>query len=186
MSTTTDTHDGAIEIRPYEDRDEPAVRDLFIRVNRQIAPEGMHAAFETYIARSLAEEIDRIPAYYRERHGSFWVADCAGALIGMYGIERVGRHSAELRRMYVVPEMRRRGIARVLLEHAERVCRDRGFRHLVLSTSEFQQPALALYAAAGFHLLHEGAASGMTNKTIGGGVRRFHLRKSLTPSDRSE
>src|SRR5581483_1638180 len=61
-------------IRRYEDRDRAAVRDLFVRVNRALAPEAMRDQFEGYIARSLAEEIDLIPAYYAARQGGFWVA----------------------------------------------------------------------------------------------------------------
>jgi len=34
----------------------------------------MREIFEDYIARSLAEEVGRITAYYRERMGGFWVA----------------------------------------------------------------------------------------------------------------
>ena len=59
-------------IRRYEDRDRPAVRDLFVRVNRALAPESMRDLFEDYIARSLTEEIDAIPAYYAARQGGFW------------------------------------------------------------------------------------------------------------------
>lgn len=56
-------------IRRYEDRDRPAVRALFIQINRELAPETMRERFESYIAQSLQEEIDRIPDYYAERDG---------------------------------------------------------------------------------------------------------------------
>jgi GNAT superfamily N-acetyltransferase len=174
---------GAMRIRPYGDGDGPAVRALFIRINREVAPTAMRAEFEAYIARSLHDEIDRIPAYYRERDGGFWIAERAGALLAMYGLERADRRSAELRRMYVAPEARRRGIARTLLGHAEQVCRDRGFRQLVLSTSELQEPALALYLASGFRLLRECVGSTMTHKMVGGGLRRFHLAKILVDGE---
>jgi hypothetical protein len=52
-----------LTIRPYEAQDQPAVRELFIRVNRELAPAHMKEQFEAYIALSLREEIDRIPAY---------------------------------------------------------------------------------------------------------------------------
>ena len=61
-------------IRRYADSDLDAVRSLFIHVNRELAPAHLAGPFESYIARSLAEEIERIPAYYGERQGSFWVA----------------------------------------------------------------------------------------------------------------
>ena len=173
-------------IRVYEDRDKQPVRELFLRVNRSMAPADLRAEFEAYILRSLDEEIDRIPAYYAERAGGFWVAEDADTLVGMYGLERISQDVIELRRMYVAPEMRRRGIARALLEHAELQCRWIGAATLTLSTSEVQQAALGLYRNAGFHLVGEERSPAMTHKALGGGLRRFHFQKSLTPVRHSE
>ena len=112
----------ALVIRPFADADLPAVRALFVQVNRDLAPPAMHAAFEAYIVRALREEIDRIPAYYAERQGGFWVCrNQDGALLGTFGFERAAEDgAAELRRMYVQPSARRRGVARAMLAHAER------------------------------------------------------------------
>jgi hypothetical protein len=55
-----------ITIRPFADSDAPPVRELFIATNRLLSPPDLRDAFEAYIERSLAEEIDRIAAYYRE------------------------------------------------------------------------------------------------------------------------
>ena len=74
-------------IRPYENRDGRAVRTLFIRVNRDIAPAAMRQKFETYIEQSLKEEIERIPEDHAEHGGGFFVAERAGSLVGMYGLE---------------------------------------------------------------------------------------------------
>jgi GNAT superfamily N-acetyltransferase len=118
----------ALVIRPFADADLPAVRALFVQVNRDLAPPAMREAFEAYIARSLSEEIDRIPAYYGEREGGFWVShDQDGALLGTFGIERAADDGAEeLRRMYVQPSARRRGVARAMLAHAEAEARRAG------------------------------------------------------------
>ena len=56
-------------IRRYADADHAAVRDLFIRVNRELAPPELREAFESYIERSLAEEIDRLADYYAGEAG---------------------------------------------------------------------------------------------------------------------
>lgn len=166
-------------IRRYEERDAPAVRALFIEVNRELAPEAMREAFERYIAQSLAEEIDRIAAYYAERGGSFWVAEEAGAIIGTFGLERADEQAAELRRMYVAPAARRRGIGRLLLAHAERACSEAGYDRLVLSTAELQHAALGLYRASGYRLVREETAATASNKTVGSGLKRFHFEKHL-------
>jgi GNAT superfamily N-acetyltransferase len=155
------------------------VRNLFVLVNRQLAPPGGEAAFEAYIARSLTEEIGRITDYYHERDGGFWVAVRDDAVIGMFGLERSGSDSMELRRMYVDPSARRGGIARTMLRFAEAECRRFGARRLELSTSELQSAALGLYRAAGYRLVREEVAEAVSNKTVGGGIRRFYFDKEI-------
>ena len=166
-------------IRPYRESDRAAIRSLFIRVNRELAPANLRAAFAAYIERSLADEIDRIPDYYAERGGAFFVAEEAGAIAGMFELERAGPDACELKRMYVEPALRRRGLARKMLAEAEAAARRMGCALMVLSTSELQQAALALYQNAGYRLVREEIASELSNKTVGGGLRRFWFEKRL-------
>src|SRR5260370_23558177 len=96
----------AIEIRPFATKHAAPVRELFINVNRLLAPPGMQGAFEDYIELSLREEIDRIADYYRERQGGFWVAVDGHRIVGMFGLEPSGTDAMELPRMYVDPDLR--------------------------------------------------------------------------------
>jgi GNAT superfamily N-acetyltransferase len=172
---------GEITLRRYEARDHAAVRKLFVDVNSELATAELRAAFEQYTARSLREEIDRIPQYYGARGGSFWVVELSdGTLVGMFGLESAGGGAGELRRMYVAARLRRRGLARAMLERAEQVCCDEGWDRIVLSTSELQQPALALYRAAGYGVIREEIATAQTNKTVGGRLRRYYFEKRLS------
>jgi putative acetyltransferase len=66
-----------------------------------------------------------------------------------------------------------------MLSFAEDEARRSGAREMVLSTSEIQTEALALYRAAGYRETREEIAAGASNKTIGGGIRRFHFSKAL-------
>lgn len=168
-----------IQIRAFLLADAAAVRELFIRVNRLLAPAHLAAAFEGYITRSLAEEIDRLADYYSDRSGGFWVAVDDDEIVGMFGLEASGEHAMELRRMYVAPGARRRGIARKMLAFAEEECRRRNRLQLQLSTSELQQDALALYRNAGYEKVREEIADAASNKTLGGGIRRYHFTKRL-------
>lgn len=122
-----------ITIRPFAEDDASQVRELFITVNRLLSPPGLRDAFEVYIDRALAEEIDRIPAYYGQHDGSFWVAINNAKLVGTFGLERASQDAMELRRMYVDPGARRRGIARQMLRFAEDECRERKIIRLELS-----------------------------------------------------
>jgi len=169
-----------ILIRAYQGADHEAVRDLFIRVNRELAPAALRDRFEAYIALALREEIDRIGDYYDPAlGGGFWVAAEGETVVGTYGLEPGGAGAFELRRMYVDPAHRRRGIGALLLSHAEATCRGKGASKLVLSTSELQTAAIALYNAAGYRLVREVVAAQASNKTVGGGIRRFEFEKEL-------
>lgn len=62
----------------------------------------------------------------------------------------IGPGVGELKRMYVAPGARRRGVGRAVLLELERVARAHGLTRLVLETGARQPEALGLYAAAGY------------------------------------
>lgn len=169
----------AVTIRPFADRDTAQVRELVIAVHRLLSPPDLRDAFEAYIERALSEEIDRIPAYYGEREGGFWVALRGGKVVGTFGLERASETAMELRRMYVDPSARRQGIVRKMLEFAEGECRRRNIARLDLSTAEIQSAAIALYESSGFSLIREETSEIASNKTVGSGIRRYHFAKLL-------
>lgn len=57
---------------------------------------------------------------------------------------------AELKRMYVVPQARGRGLARAILRHLEQTAEQAGRTRLVLESGTEQPEALALYASEGY------------------------------------
>jgi putative acetyltransferase len=171
--------DVEVFIRPFGEHDTAQVRELFITVNRLLSPPDLRDAFEAYIECALVEEIDRIPAYYGERDGGFWVAVRGDKVVGTFGLERISDEAMELRRMYVHPSARRRGLARQMLQFAENECRRRGIKRLELSTAEIQQAALALYRNAGYRFVRVETVEALSNKTVGSGIRRYYLEKTL-------
>jgi len=58
--------------------------------------------------------------------------------------------TAELKRMYVVPSLRGRGIGRRIVEALEREARLLGSTKLVLETGTRLKPAVKLYEATGY------------------------------------
>jgi ribosomal protein S18 acetylase RimI-like enzyme len=66
---------------------------------------------------------------------------------------------AYLEELYVVPEQRRRGIGRALLEQAIEAARQAGANHFELTTGETDTEARALYESRGF-TNREGAPDG--------------------------
>ena len=169
-----------LTIRPFTSTDQDRVTEIFIDWNRHLATPETSDAFEVYIQRSIDEEIGRIPEYYQAGPMSgFWVAETDGGVAGMVGIERLEDNEAEVRRMYVDAPYRRQGIGGRLLAHAEDFCVGAGYARIILSTSALQEAAKALYEAKGYHLVREVVADAQTNRTVGGGIRRYHYVKEL-------
>jgi GNAT superfamily N-acetyltransferase len=61
-----------------------------------------------------------------------------------------GARPAEIKRMYVRPDRRGRGLARAVLGHLEATARADGVDWLVLETGHRQPEALGLYRSAGY------------------------------------
>jgi putative acetyltransferase len=66
------------------------------------------------------------------------------------GIARYDDATAEIRRMYVVPEARGRGLSRVVLDALEDEARALGYSLARLETGKLQAAAIGLYISAGF------------------------------------
>ena len=82
--------------------------------------------------------------------GAFLVAVADGTPIGCGAIRRLDARTAELKRMFVVPAMRGRGVGRAVLAALAAEGRRLGVERLVLETGERQKAAMALYDRAGF------------------------------------
>jgi GNAT superfamily N-acetyltransferase len=96
---------------------------------------------------------DETPVQSREfdpPDGAFLVAELDGARFGCAGLRRHDPDVVELKRMYVRPAYRRRGLARALLAVVEARARELGYRRLLLETGSKQPEAVALYLSAGY------------------------------------
>jgi putative acetyltransferase len=80
---------------------------------------------------------------------SFFIARLAGDAVGCGGIA-IADGLAEVKRMYVRRNARRRGVAAAILARLEEEARARGTNLLVLETGDAQQSAIRLYERAGF------------------------------------
>jgi GNAT superfamily N-acetyltransferase len=118
---------------------------------------------------------DEVQAHYRELYGGLGdqspveVADfeaptghfVVGYLddipVAMGGWRRLGERAglpsascAEIKRMYVAPSARGKGLSRAILEELENSARDAGVDWLVLETGEPQVSAVQLYRSSGY------------------------------------
>jgi ribosomal-protein-alanine N-acetyltransferase len=96
-------------------------------------------------SRGLVEEgvTGRLPTVH------YLVAEEQGRVVG-HAVASVVADVAELQRIAVASDVRRRGVARALLDEVEILAADAQVDRLLLEVREDNDAALAFYAAAGF------------------------------------
>lgn len=73
-----------------------------------------------------------------------------GEAVGCGGLRPLGEDGFEIKRMYVRPELRGRGVATALLRDLEDEARARGCRELLLETGTEQPDAMRFYEREGY------------------------------------
>jgi putative acetyltransferase len=88
---------------------------------------------------------------YRKRGGAFHVVlSDEGSIIGCAGLFPLSSAEAEVRKMYLLPAARGKGLGRLLLERLIADAGRLGYRSLVLETASVLREAIALYRSFGF------------------------------------
>ncbi len=126
-----------VHVRSYEPRDGDVVKHLYVEglIGGHIAP------------NDTGLDIEDVQGAYLSSPGNhFWVAENEqGEVVGMIGVQIHRESEAEIRRLRVRQDHRRRGIGAKLLETAIKWCQDRGCLKVTLDTYMEREPALKLF-----------------------------------------
>jgi GNAT superfamily N-acetyltransferase len=82
--------------------------------------------------------------------GGFLVGYLGGVPVAMGGVRRHEPGVVEIKRMYVVPEVRGQGLSRAMLAALEDLARELGAHRVVLETGSKQPEAVRLYETSGY------------------------------------
>lgn len=82
--------------------------------------------------------------------GTFLIGRIDGEAVACGGVARYDAVTGEIRRMYVVPGERGRGLSRRMLEALEDEARSLAYSLVRLETGKLQAAAIGLYISAGF------------------------------------
>ena len=130
-----------LEIRRYQDADNPAVWELH------------HRALEAtgaYFPGKWNDDIDDIQNHYLNNGGEFLVGILDGKIVCMGAFRRKSDTLAEIKRMRVLPEYQRRGLGQAILNQLEAKAILLGYRELCLDTTTLQIAAQKFYGKNGF------------------------------------
>ena len=111
--------------------------------------------WEKHVMNCLHTDMADITRSYLNAHGSFWVAESGGQVVGIVAAQPVkdpplGRKQLQLFRLSVSSQHRGQGIAKALVRTVLQFARDQGYSDVVLETGSVQHSAQALYQAMGF------------------------------------
>jgi GNAT superfamily N-acetyltransferase len=132
-----DAPEGDVRIVPFEPAHVDGYRQLVTDTLREFG-------FEPDPA--IDPDLDDPAAAY----AALWVALARGDVVGSVALRDLGDRALELKRMYLRPDARGRGIGKRLLATALGHARESGTRFLRLDTSERMETARRLYEAHGF------------------------------------
>ena len=152
----------ALPLRPADDG-EGGLTLVEARYDSELARELVAEVQAEYVVRYGGQDDSPVdPEEFTPPRGSFLLATVDGVVVGSVALrahavtagddDAVAAEgpTAELKRLYVRADHRRRGYARRVLRLAEERARALGYRRLVLETGLEQPEAMALYRAEGY------------------------------------
>ena len=101
--------------------------------------------------QSFDQELAGLPGDYSPPDGCLLVAEYLGQLAGCVALHKLEPDICEMKRLYLRPQLRGRGVGRALAEAVIAEARSIGYRKMRLDTVEPVMPnAVAMYRRLGF------------------------------------
>jgi putative acetyltransferase len=113
----------------------------------------LSALFDEYLVDIDGDERDFFAFYNNVQLEHVLVIYENEAAVGCGGFKKFDEHTAEIKRMFVHPDQRGKGIASVILSELESWAKEEGFTAYILETSPKLTSAIALYTKTGYQLI---------------------------------
>lgn len=97
-------------------------------------------------------DVYEVETVYWQVGGAFWVVEQQGQIVGtaaFYPVNR-GVGTVEIRKMYLLPQVRGQGLGRWLLQRLEQEIAAQGFREVWIETASVLKEAVKLYESSGY------------------------------------
>ena len=137
---------GALEVRTARLPDDvAAVRELWREYWRSIDLPDKFQGF--------GEEVEGLPGVYGSEGGALLIAFIDAVPAGTIALRRLDACNGEIKRLYLRPEFRGRGLGRHLMENVIEIARAIGYEALYADTLPKLTEAVAMYARLGFETI---------------------------------
>ncbi|PAF33743.1 helix-turn-helix domain-containing GNAT family N-acetyltransferase [Paenibacillus sp. 7516] len=112
---------------------------------------GYNHIFEGYVCKTFYELLQT----YNPDKDRFWLAEANNEIVGSIAVIGHSDERAQIRWFILHPDYRGMGIGKKLIQDAIAYCREKGYRSVVLETTEDQETAIAMYTKQGFVKIKE-------------------------------
>ena len=147
------------ELIPVETAAELArVRELFLEYGQSLS---FHICFDDF-----QRELAALPGEYAPPAGRLLLARCDGQPAGCVALRKLADEAGEMKRLYVRPAFRGRGLGRALAWRVIDEARRIGYARLQLDTLASMVEARALYASLGFKTLESSSCCSCDNAVL--------------------
>ena len=107
---------------------------------------GIDLTFQNY-----EQELARLETIYLPPSGSLLLGEYNGSFVGCVGLRKLDNLSCEMKRLYIKPEARGKGLGSALCKRIIQRGKQLGFKRMRLDTLPSMTGALTLYKRFGFY-----------------------------------
>jgi GNAT superfamily N-acetyltransferase len=103
------------------------------------------SSFREYVASDFDRLISKVSS-----RGLFYLVEFDGTIIGMGALDQIREKTGAIKRMYIRPAYRGKGIGKALLQQLLKKAKEFGYHSVYLDTAKFMTAAHNLYRSFGF------------------------------------
>lgn len=138
-----------ISIRKITKEDNPEIEQIIKLV---LTEHGVNKPGTAYFDESLRNMYE----FYTGQHSIYFIARYENRIVGgggVYPTEGLPADTCELVKMYLLPEMRGKGIGKLLINNCIEFAKQEGYKKMYLETMNELKKAVSIYEKIGFALL---------------------------------